>query len=122
MLNRLHEPFDMSRPATAAGPVALADTGWLRSCQAFNRRGRRYLTDELTALGLEVVPSEANFVLVNVRTDERALYHKLLTQGVIIRPADGFGYPRHIRVTVGTDEQNRTFIAALKRVLAGTKP
>lgn len=119
MLNRLHEPFDMSRPATAAGPVALADTEWLRRCQEFNRRGRQYLTAELTALGLAVVPSEANFVLVDVGTDERALYHQLLAHGVIIRPTDGFGYPRHIRVTVGTDDQNRRFVAALTRVLAG---
>ncbi len=118
MLDRIREPFNMSRPATAAGSAAMRDGEWLRECQELTWAGRQYLTMELTRLGLNVVPSQANFVLVSVPTDARDIYHRLLKRGIIVRPTDGFGYPRHIRVTVGTDTQNAAFIAALEEVLA----
>jgi histidinol-phosphate aminotransferase len=119
MLDRLREPFNMSRAATAAGPVALSDQSWLRDCQSFVWAGRRYLTEELTRLGFDVVPSQANFVLAGMRADAQGIYRRLLMRGVIVRPASGFGYPNHIRVTVGTDEQNHTLIAALEDLLRG---
>ena len=67
MLDRLREPFNMSRVATAAGPAALADIEWLHHCQDLNRRGRDFLSKEFVRLGFNVVPSEANFILVDVK-------------------------------------------------------
>lgn len=117
-LDRLREPFNMSRAATAAGPVALHDQAWLRKCQEANRAGRTYLTEELTRLGFDVVPSETNFVLVGVPGGARELYQSLIERGIIVRPTAGFGYPGHVRITVGTVEQNERLIAELKEILA----
>lgn len=118
MLNRLREPFNMSRPATAAGPAAIADVAWLRHCQGLNREGRRYLSEEFARLGFEVVPSQANFILVDVKQDADTLFERLLAQGIIVRPAGGWGFENHIRVTVGTEEQNHQLIAALEGLMS----
>ena len=114
MLDRLREPFNLSRVATAAGPAALADTEWLRHCQDLNREGRGFLTREFIRLGFDVVPSQANFILVDVKTDADALFAQLLAQGIIVRAATAWGYGTHLRVTVGTKEQNRRLIDALE--------
>jgi histidinol-phosphate aminotransferase len=69
-------------------------------------------------MGLGYVPSEGNFVLVDVARDARLIFEALQHKGVIIRSAYGMGLPQHIRVTTGTQPQNERFIAALKEVLA----
>ena len=114
MLDRLREPFNLSRVATAAGPAALADTEWLRHCQDMNREGRGFLTNEFTRLGFDVVPSQANFILVDVKRDADAVFAQLLAQGIIVRPATAWGYGTHLRVTVGKKEQNQRLIDALE--------
>ncbi|OPZ45629.1 MAG: Histidinol-phosphate aminotransferase 2 [Actinobacteria bacterium ADurb.BinA094] len=63
------------------------------------------------------MPSQGNFVLADTHGDGRALFRRLLDEGVIVRPADGWGYPTHIRVSVGLPEQNERFLAALRRCL-----
>ena len=69
-------------------------------------------------LGLGYVPSQANFVLVDVGRDSREVFDALLRRGVIVRAGAGLGLPRHIRVSVGTPDQNARFITALEEVLA----
>ena len=114
MLDRISEPFLLSRPACAAGLAALADDEWLAAGTASVLEGRALLTRELTAVGWDVVPSQGNFVLADTHQDGRALFERLLHKGVIVRPADGWGYPSHIRVSVGLPEQNRRFLEALR--------
>jgi histidinol-phosphate aminotransferase len=97
----------------------VTDFEWLRHCQRLNAEGREYLTDAFTRLGFDVVPSQSNFILVDVKQDARALFQRLTAVGIIIRPADGWGFENHIRVTVGTREQNEVLIAALEDVVAG---
>ncbi len=118
MLDRIEEPFFLNRAATAAGPAALADAAWLERTVTAIRDGRAYLSNGLSALGCKVVPSQANFVMADVGCDARALFELLMRRGLIVRPADGWGYPTHIRVTVGTPQQNETCL----RVLAETLP
>jgi histidinol-phosphate aminotransferase len=117
MLDRIEEPFFLNRAATAAGPAALADTGWLERSVTAIREGRAYLSNGLSALGCTVVPSQANFVLADVGGDARALFERLLGRGLIVRPADAWGYPTHIRVTVGAPEQNETCLRLLAEEL-----
>ena len=113
MLDRIEEPFFLNRAATAAGPAALADDAWLQRTLAAVRKGRAYLERELAGLGCDVVPSQANFVFVDVGVSARELFERLLKRGLIIRPADGWGYPTHVRITVGTPGQNETCISML---------
>ena len=68
-------------------------------------------------LGLACLPSETNFLLVDVGRDGALVYDQLLRKGVITRPMGGYGYPNHLRVTVGTQEENRAFLEALRNVL-----
>jgi histidinol-phosphate aminotransferase len=117
MLDRLREPFNLSRCATAAGPAAVTDVEWLHHCQRLNAEGRDYLTKRFIRLGFDVVPSQANFILVDVHQDANALFETLMARGIIVRPAGGWGYGHHIRVTVGTEEQNKALIDALEEIL-----
>ena len=76
--------------------------------------GRESLARELSGLACDVVPSQANFVLADVHRDAAELFERLLRRGVIVRPAGGWGYPTHLRVTVGTPAQNARFLEALR--------
>lgn len=119
MLDRLREPFNLSRCATAAGPVAVNDFEWLSHCQRLNAEGRDFLSESFTRLGFDVVPSQSNFILVDVHQDAQALFERLMAAGIIVRPAGGWGFDHHIRVTVGTEQQNQALILALEDCLAG---
>ena len=81
------------------------------------REGRRYLSGELATLGWDVVPSQGNFVLADTHADGRDLFRRLMEKGVIVRTADGWGYPTHIRVSVGRPDENRRFLATLRDCL-----
>ena len=101
-----------------AALAALGDERHLRRVVRINRRERERLAGELEALGLEVVPSEANFLLLGLGRDGGAVYQALLRRGVIARPVANYGYPRHLRVTVGIPAENDRFLAALREALA----
>ena len=117
-MNKVREPFNTNHLAQVAAVAALADERHLRRVVRLNRRERERLGAELTALGLDVIPSEANFLLVGMRRDGNALYQELLRRGVIVRPVGNYGYPQHLRITVGLPEQNDRFLAALREALA----
>jgi histidinol-phosphate aminotransferase len=116
-------PFEPSTLAQAAGVGALRDEEFLRRSLETNARGLRFLTGALRELGMEVVPSAANFVMVvrESEADVNFLFHELLKRGVIIRPLKAFGLPHCLRISVGTEEENAEFIGALRKVLALAK-
>lgn len=111
-------PFEPSTPAQAAGIAALQDREFLHRSLELNARGIRYLTHGLRELGLNPVPSEANFVMVPLGSaDEVArVNEELLQRGVVVRPLGAFGLPECIRVSTGTVEENAAFIEAMKAV------
>jgi histidinol-phosphate aminotransferase len=115
-LERARHPFNLNLLAQVAGLAALDDVEHVRRTQELNASGIDYLTRELEALGLEVTPSDANFVLVRTGAD---LYERLLREGVIVRPMGGYGLDAHVRVSVGLPEENERFVKALRRLLEG---
>ena len=117
ILNRVRSPFNVNLVAQAAAIAALDDTDHVARSIALNAEGRDYFYRELKRLDLDYVPSQANFVLIDVRRDSREVFDALLRQGVIVRAGAGLGLPQHIRVSVGTAEQNARFIGALEEVL-----
>ncbi len=117
-MNKVREPFNTNHLAQVAAVAALADERHLRRVVRLNRRERQRLGVGLAALGLEVIPSEANFLLVGMRRDGNALYQDLLRRGVIVRPVSSYGYPLHLRITVGLPEQNDRLLEALRESLA----
>jgi histidinol-phosphate aminotransferase len=99
-----------------AALAALADDDHVSRSLAVNRQGMEYLSKEIAQLGLEQVPSQANFILLRVRSGSD-VYQQLLAQGVIVRPMVAYELPEYVRVTVGTMEENQKFIDALKKVI-----
>lgn len=117
LLNRIRPPFNVNSVAQAAAEAALDDSDHLDASIELCSAGRLWLTDSLNDLGLEVVPSQANFVTFSMGRDARPIYEALLREGIIVRHLASFDLPHHIRVTVGTEEENRKFAEALKRVI-----
>src|SRR5262245_40213484 len=113
-------PFEPSTPAQAAGIAALADKEFLHRSLELNARGLRFLTDGLQELGLTVVPSDANFIMAVLpsQQDAQQVFEGLLTQGVVVRPLEAFGLPICLRISTGTDEDNQLCISAMRRTHA----
>jgi histidinol-phosphate aminotransferase len=118
LLNRVRPPFNVNALAQAAAAGALDDVEHLTRSRAMTRSGMGYIVQELQAMGLETIPSEANFVSFCWDSHARPLYEALLREGVIVRHLGSFGMEKCIRVTVGKDEDNRRFIAALRKTLS----
>jgi len=112
-------PFEPSTLAQTAGIAALADKEFLHRSLELNARGMRLLAESLTELGLTVVPSEANFIMVVFGDAGQAarVVEDLLTQGVIVRPLAAFGLPHCIRISTGTDQDNERCVAAMQKVM-----
>lgn len=115
-VGRLRQPFNVNSLAQAAALAALGDDAHVEASRRVSVEGRRYLARELSELGLACVPSEANFVLVDVGDGDRVT-KGMLARGIIVRPMRGYGMASKIRISVGTDEQNRRCVRALAAVL-----
>jgi histidinol-phosphate aminotransferase len=121
VLNRSRGPFNVNAPALAAGVAALADRGHIEAAVAHNDRWLPWLTAEFGKLGLEVTPSIANFVLIHFPSakgrDAIAADDFLKARGIILRRVAAYGLPGALRMTVGTEDDNRRVVAALAEFL-----
>jgi histidinol-phosphate aminotransferase len=115
-LNRVRSPFNASGVAQPAALAALDDHEHLRLSVESNAREMEFLTRELDSRGISYTPSVANFVLIDTGRDCNEDFRQLLHEGVIVRPMKLYHLPTSMRVTVGTHEDNQTFLAALDRV------
>ncbi|MFA6053558.1 MAG: histidinol-phosphate transaminase [Methylobacter sp.] len=119
ILNRVRQPFNNNTLALVAAEAALADVEHLQNTIAVNAQGMQQLTDGFKGLGLEWIPSAGNFVSVDVKQPGQPLYEALLRKGVIVRPVGVYELPNHLRISIGTKEENQAFLQALTEVLAG---
>jgi histidinol-phosphate aminotransferase len=115
-LEKIRQPFNINSIAQAGALAALDDAGHVSQTRLNNTKGLKFLTENLRAMGLELIPSAANFILVRVGEGQR-VFNELQKQGVIVRPLGGYQMPEWIRISVGTDQQNRRCLAALKKSL-----
>jgi len=117
VMNRVRQPFNVNSIALAAATAALDDMEFVARSYADNLQGLRRLEQGALALGLEFIPSYGNFITIRVGKAPE-VYKKLLKRGVIVRPVGGgYGLPEHLRVTVGTAEENERFLNALGAAL-----
>jgi histidinol-phosphate aminotransferase len=116
VLQKTRQPFNVSGIGQAAALASLADDEHRRETKRITDEGRAYLQDQFRAMDLQFVPSAANFVLVKVGDGART-FRKLLERQIIVRALKGYNLPEWIRISVGTMEQNRRCIAALREVL-----
>ena len=113
VMNRVRQPFNVNGVALAAAVAALNDMEFVARSYADNLQGMRQIEEGARALGLEWIPSYGKFITIRVgRAAE--IYRRLLKRGVIVRPvAGGYQLPEHLRVTIGTSDENERFLAAL---------
>jgi histidinol-phosphate aminotransferase len=116
-LERVREPFNVNALAQVAAVAALADQEHVRRTRELNREGLNFFYQLCEELGLGYIPSWANFVMIDVGRDTRAVFQALLRQGVLVRTGDIFGMPTFIRVNTGTREDNARFADALRAAL-----
>ncbi|MGA3027719.1 MAG: histidinol-phosphate transaminase [Bryobacteraceae bacterium] len=111
-------PFEPGTLAQAAGIGALADKAFLHRTLELNARGIEFLTQAIRRLGLTVVPSEANFVMIVLPGEQQAarLVEGLLARGVVTRPLGAFGLPRCVRISTGREEDNRRCVEAMETI------
>lgn len=119
VLQKTRQPFNVNGMAQAAALAALSDTDHMRRTIEITREGRALLERSFAEMGLEYVPSQANFVLVRTGNGDE-VFRRLLRRGIIVRAMSSYKLPGWIRVTVGTPEQNRRFLNALRELDAET--
>jgi histidinol-phosphate aminotransferase len=115
-INQVREPFNTSRFAQAAALAALQDEEFISHCREANKVGLAYFNSSFAELGLEAFPAYGNFIMVDVKRSAQEVFDALLRKGIIVRAGHKL-YPTHIRITVGSQEQNEKVIAALTAVL-----
>ena len=120
LMNRIRQPFNVGSLGLAAAEAALEDADFVAESRRLNTAGMARVERGLAALGLARIPSIGNFITFDVGAgrDAAAIYDALLNEGVIIRPVANYEMPRHLRVTIGLEEENAHFLGALERVLA----
>jgi histidinol-phosphate aminotransferase len=112
VMNRVRQPFNVNSIALAAAAAALDDMEFVARSYADNLQGMKQLEEGARALKLDFIPSHGNFVTLRVGK-AADVYKRLLRRSVIVRPIAGYGLPEHLRVTVGTAEENQKFLSAL---------
>jgi len=116
-MNKLRTPFNTSGVAQAAALAALDDKEHVKRCIETNATERKRLSEGLAKMGFRPVPSEANFIFIEVGPDAKGLCEDLLHAGVIVRPLGWMGFPEAMRISVGTAEENEKCLAAMARVI-----
>ncbi len=116
ILQKTRQPFNANAIAQAGALAGLADEEHQRRTKAMTDEGRTFLQNAFTEMGLQFVPSFANFVLVHVG-DGDAMFREMQKRGVIIRAMRSYKLPEWIRVTVGTPAQNAKFLDLLRELL-----
>ncbi|MFH0947389.1 MAG: histidinol-phosphate transaminase [Elusimicrobiota bacterium] len=116
-LERIRPPFNVSSVAQAGAVAALDDKQHIQKSKKMIVQQKNYLYKELKKIGLEYIPSVANFILINMDSPGQIVFEKFLKKGVIVRAMAEYGLKNFVRVTIGTPTENRKFIEEVKRII-----
>ena len=116
MLNRVRQPFNVNSIAQAAAVASLADDDFVARSYALNQAGMAQITQGLTKLELEYIPSHANFVSFKV-ANAAHVNQQLLQNGVIVRPIANYEMPKYLRVSIGLFSENARFLEVLEMII-----
>jgi histidinol-phosphate aminotransferase len=116
-MRKVKMPFNVSSLSLAAGLAALEDHDHVRRSLEVNAAGLDLLSKEFKRMGLDYWPSQGNFYLVKVPKDAKLIYEAMLRKGVIIRPVTPYGLKDCLRITVGTEAENRRLIQSFEKAL-----
>ena len=110
-------PFNVNAAAQSAAVAALSDTAWTIETTSKLRQDRAILADHIRWLGLKVIPSQANFLFIDLAIEAAPVAGILLQKGIVVKPWTEAGYANFIRVTIGTKEHNERFAKELGSAL-----
>ena len=116
LMNRVRQPFNVNSLALVAATAALEDKEYLIESAKLNQQGMKQLTHAFDRMGLDYIPSVGNFITVQVG-QAMQVYENLLRKGVIVRPVNNYNMPKHLRMSIGTEEENALLIEALQQIL-----
>ncbi len=117
ILNRIREPFNVNSLAQVAALACLKDKAYYGALVKKNNQQREFLYQSFERLNVEFVKSYTNFILINLKKDSRETTQKLLKKGIIVRDMNGWGLKNFIRITIGTETENKKFLKALEELL-----
>ena len=117
-INQVRRPFLLDTLSLEAALAALQDEQFIQKTVETVNAGKAYLYPELDKLGIKYWKSQANFILIKPEMEEKVFEEKMLEEGIMVRPVAPFGAPGCVRVTIGTQEANEAYIAALQRTVA----
>ncbi len=120
-IERVREPYNVNLLAQVAGVAVLRDQAHVARTRELNRQSLEAFQQACEQMGLRVVPSYANFLLIEIGAHCAQVRQRLLQMGVMVRSGEGFGLPHFLRVNTGTPEQNEKFLRALQQALASLK-
>lgn len=112
-LHKVRQPFNINQMAQVGALAALKDEEYYQLTLDRTAKARAYLSREVDRLGCRSYPTETNFFLIDVRGNADKLYQAMLHQGVIVRSMSAYGFTNFIRVTFGTEEENKRFVKSL---------
>lgn len=116
-VERVREPFNVNTLAQVAAAAALSDQDHVLRTRTLNREGLNMFSEACQRLNLRYVPSQANFLLIEVGEHCERVQQRLLERGILVRTGAAFGMPTYLRVNTGTPEQNARFVEALEDAL-----
>jgi histidinol-phosphate aminotransferase len=116
-IKKASPPFSVNRFAQIGALAALDDKDHIKKTKEINEAGKRLLYEHLGKMSVFYIPSETNFVTLDVKTDANKIAAELQKKGVIVRPLTMYGKPTFLRVTIGTLEQNKRFIETFKQII-----
>ena len=114
-LNKIRQPFNVNAMAQSAALAALDDDEYIENCRSQICNGVIYLEKEFNKLGLETVPSAANFILVKTLNGNK-VFKDLQKRKIIVRPMNVYNLPDYVRISVGTPEQNKKIINVFSEI------
>ena len=117
LLNRIRQPFNVNMIAQHAALAAINDLEHINNSVDLNNVGLQQLISGLKLLGLNFIPTIGNFLTADMGCEASTVYTKLLAEGIIVRPLANYSLPDHLRITVGTEEQNARFLKALEKCI-----
>lgn len=119
VLHKLGVTFPLTNPSAAAALAALEDQAHVRMVREHNAEQRALVCDRLRGLGLHVIPSQTNFVLVHVPGQAAAIDAHLRAMGIMIRRVAAPAYTDYIRITLGLPHENASCLAGIAGFLKG---
>ena len=122
LLNRARQPFNVNSLAMAASLAALEDDDYVNESVALNRAGMVQMTEGLTRLGYDFIPSAGNFLAFDSAEPGHDLFQRMLQEGVIVRAIAEYGLPNHVRVSIGLEPENERFLSVLAKVGSHARP